>query len=156
MKQEHKKELTLSIATVLGQLKSLPSIQAGIEEDTALAGSLSDLVAVTKSIMQIDIDPKAEAHFNQLTPGETERLVKIIEEAAEVQKIACKTLVHGFESYSPLDPEKKTNRTKLAEEIGDATCWIELAIENGDIDQNVISEAADKKASVLKNYTHHQ
>lgn len=70
--------------------------------------------------------PLLPIHFNQLTPAEAERLAVLIEEAAEVQQIACKILRHGYQSWNPdlivnqrTDGSPKlTNREMLEKELG--------------------------------------
>lgn len=105
-------------------------------------------------------------HFNGLTPAEAERLAYLIEEAAEVQQIACKVLRHGYESRDPTKatpanpswgaPERNTsptNRDMLAAELRDMLGAVERMRVAGDIDKGLTSCGSPDKGA---RYMHHQ
>lgn len=48
---------------------------------------------------------------NNLSDAELERLAYLAEECGEVQQIIGKIIRHGYESYSPNDPEKQLTET---------------------------------------------
>ncbi len=96
-----------------------------------------------------------EASFNGLTPAEAERLALLIEEAAEVQQIATKILRHGFNSYHPDDPTRKTNRELLQAELTDLAAAQLLMLLSKDvqpIDPKDLIFTLSRKARFL----HHQ
>ncbi len=92
---------------------------------------------------------------NKLSKGEAERLAILIEEAAEVQKIACKILRHGYDSYHPKMPGTR-NREMLAEELGDLTASMVLIVEPADVDRFAVFSAAVRKIRSWRDYAHHQ
>lgn len=92
-------------------------------------------------------------HFNGLTPAEAERLAYLIEEAAEVQQIACKVLRHGYGSHNPDDPAKGDNRIQLTRELRDLAGAIERMRAANDLHVNPLSGADPKKGA---RYMHHQ
>lgn len=61
--------------------------------------------------------------MDALYPLETESdallLVRLTEEAAEVQKLCCKAQRFGLRSYHPADPEKTPNADLIGREITD-------------------------------------
>jgi len=61
-----------------------------------------------------------EAHFNELSPGQAERLAILLEECGEVVQICGKILRHGYESYHPKDYFETSNRELLRDEICDS------------------------------------
>lgn len=92
-------------------------------------------------------------NFNELTPAETERLVLVIEECAEVQQIISKILRHGYESYHPKD-SSKSNRQLLEKELGDLQHVIHRLM--ADVDENEVRHYETEKASKILPYLHHQ
>lgn len=92
-------------------------------------------------------------NYNQLTPGEAERLAMLAEECAEVIKAVGKILRHGYESKHP--QRDTTNRKELELECGDVLHRIKLLTASGDLDYDaVIAQLAHR--STVNNYTHHQ
>lgn len=67
-----------------------------------------------------------------ITPAEYERLALLIEEASEVQKAAAKIMRHGWESRWP-DARAKSNRDRLAIEVGHLQHALRLMLRAGDI-----------------------
>lgn len=53
-------------------------------------------------------------------------LQKLQEECAEVIKASAKYALFGAESKNPLDPDSKTNRQQLADEIVDVMATVEM------------------------------
>lgn len=92
-------------------------------------------------------------HFNQLTPAEAERLAYLIEEAAEVQQIACKILRHGYASANPDAMSKGCNRTQLFAELRDLSGGIARMVHAGDLPSDPTAGADPNKGA---RYMHHQ
>jgi NTP pyrophosphatase (non-canonical NTP hydrolase) len=90
-----------------------------------------------------------------MTPSERERLILLIEEAAEVQQIAAKILRHGYESYHPEDPDKKPNRNLLEMELGDLSFAIQLMINTGDVSNEAIHVSKYAKGKKIQKYLHY-
>jgi hypothetical protein len=99
----------------------------------------------------------SENHFNQLTPGEDERLALFIEECGEAIHAAAKILRHGFGSVDPTLPpeERTTNRSALAKEMGDIRASMEILFRT-DIDRSLVEWAMDDKLSTVSKWLHHQ
>lgn len=55
----------------------------------------------------------------ELTDEQKYALAKLAEEAAELAQIAVKTMLWGFDSYNPKEPEKGNNLDQLAAEFND-------------------------------------
>lgn len=83
------------------------------------------------------------------TSLETEALVILAEEAAEVQKAVAKILRFGFDSKYPSDGF--SNKEKLISEIGDFRAAVYLTEEWCDINTADVIEAEAKK---LRDYAH--
>jgi hypothetical protein len=92
-------------------------------------------------------------HFNGLTPAEAERLAYLIEEAAEVQQIACKILRHGYDSHNPDDASYRDNRMQLHYEVRDLVGAIERMVRAQDFISNPLVEGSPNKGA---KYMHHQ
>ncbi len=96
-------------------------------------------------------------HYNQLNPGEQERLAKLAEECAEVIQVIGKILCHG---YSSIYPESgPTNRMRLEEELGHLKAWEYLICKAGDISQKAINDSMIGKAKdveIRRLWVHHQ
>lgn len=93
-------------------------------------------------------------HFNNLDPGEAERLAILSEEMAEVLHIVGKILRHGLESCHPKDP-KTTNRMRLEDELGHVLFAMRL-LADLDIDWKMIERSCEEKAKSITPYLHHQ
>lgn len=93
--------------------------------------------------------------YHQLTPGELERLAILIEEASEVQQIACKVLRHGYESCHPLKEDFVTNRNYLEKEMGHLINAVNMIIKH-DVDGENVESSAQQKAATIGRYLHHQ
>jgi hypothetical protein len=91
-----------------------------------------------------------------LTPAETERLALLMEEMGEAQQMIGKILRHGYESYHPDDPEKTTNRSLLAREMGHVWAAMQLMIIPQDISGNIIEWSRAEKRETVKRWLHHQ
>lgn len=93
---------------------------------------------------------------SSLSPAEAERLECLAEEAAEVAKMCMKILRHGYLNYHPADPEKVTNKTLLANELGNLMYVKEQMHLSCDIaDQDVII-GEHLKESNWPIFTYHQ
>ena len=91
---------------------------------------------------------------NNLSPAQVERLSLIIEEAAEVQQVACKILRHGYASTHPRGGDN--NRALLENELGDLQATVAIAFAAGDIKPRAVIEAAESKMESVREYLHHQ
>lgn len=77
----------------------------------------------------------------------TERLIKLIQECAEVTHAATKALEHGLEGFHPETLE--TNRAALEREIGDLALAIENLVDCGNISNLAVRDAIEKKRPEL-------
>lgn len=96
------------------------------------------------------------AHFNQLTPAEAERLALLSEELGEAQQIIGKILRHGYQNYHPDDPEKTTNRTLLAQEMGHVWAATQMLVIPQDISGMILERSRGEKHEKVKKWMHHQ
>lgn len=95
-------------------------------------------------------------HFNELTPGEAERLALLLEEMGEAQQIIGKVLRHGYECYSPDDPARTTNRRLLEKELGDVLAAFDLIVTAQDIEASRVEAHRAQKHLKVRQYLHHQ
>lgn len=91
----------------------------------------------------------------KLTDAELERLTLVMEECAEVQQMIGKVIRHGWNSYSPFDPNKTTNRQLLERELGDLVCVSEFLGENLDVSTEEVIKASEDKRKRLRRYLHY-
>jgi hypothetical protein len=91
-----------------------------------------------------------------LTPAEAERLVHLVEECAEVQKIACKILRYGYKSYHPGLYMKTDNRRLLMDELADVMATLELMYANNDIEETIVRDIRDKIRKKESHMKHQQ
>lgn len=100
----------------------------------------------------------ADAHFNQLTPAQSERLDLLAEECAEVIQAIMKIKRHGFDSCSPVGHNMETNREALLRELVDV-CAV-MGMMHIDIPQLAEEDFADAAITKALNkklgYCHHQ
>jgi hypothetical protein len=101
------------------------------------------------------LDNKTKIFDNQLSHAEEERLVVLIEELSEAQKIACKILRHGYDSVNPLRRNDGTNRSQLHVELGDVQGTMQMMHDRGDIDLNTVDVHARRRRTKTR-YFHHQ
>lgn len=94
-------------------------------------------------------------HFNDLTPGEAERLAMLAEECAEVIQIVGKILRHGYDSYHPDDPST-SNRRLLAKELMDVRTVIRAMAANYDVNHGPTDFSLRDAWSQKCKFTHHQ
>ncbi len=97
----------------------------------------------------------SEIPFNDMTPAEVERLVLLSEECAEVQKIAAKSLRHGYESYNPDETMGPSNRSMLEIKVGDLLASLHLLALRNDIDIKWSRSLAALKLGYVNKYLHH-
>src|SRR5574343_1791543 len=95
-------------------------------------------------------------HFNQLSPAEAERLALLSEELGEAQQAIGKILRHGYESCSPFDWDKISNREALERELGDCLLALDLMTQAGDVDPKRINTRKEYKRKIVRRYLHHQ
>lgn len=89
-----------------------------------------------------------------LTPAQIERFAILSEELGEAQQVIGKILRHGLISRHP--KLETTNRTLLANEIGDVLYAIDLLVSAKDIYKPVIEASKAAKAVSIAQYLHHQ
>lgn len=94
--------------------------------------------------------------MNYLTKAQEERLHCLQEEAAEVIQAASKILRHGYDSTSPFDETKTSNRATLERELGDLMYWVETMSEQAEINLVNVDIAQESKAESCKPYLHYQ
>ena len=94
-------------------------------------------------------------HFNGLTPAEAERLALLLEELGETSQVIGKILRHGYESYSPLDPKRETNRQMLVRELGDVLAAVQLMRSACDVTKLGLDRAKEDKLTRVGKYLHH-
>lgn len=85
--------------------------------------------------------------------NEVEREIMLIaaEECAEVTQVISKCLRFGLESKHP--NEGANNRDRLAIELGDLMCMVDLMIEHSLIDPSAVYEASKLKRDKLKTWS---
>lgn len=96
-----------------------------------------------------------EKHFNRLTPAEAERIALLMEEASEVVHICAKVLRHGFESFSPHDESRTSNRALLEKELGDLNAARRIMEVNGDIKHVNVILGESRKLDRVGQFLHH-
>lgn len=95
-------------------------------------------------------------HFNQLNPGEAERLAVLSGECAEVIQAISKILRHGYMSKNPTVQEAPNNLEALEVECGHVLNAIKMLTGEGDIDEAVVKASAYDKAESIGQWLHHQ
>lgn len=88
--------------------------------------------------------------------ADRERLYLFAEECMEAAEMAMKVLRFGWEDRYPGDPEKRSNRARLEQEIGDVLVGIQLMLDAGDVDQTKLELAKQRKQRKLKTYLSRQ
>lgn len=91
--------------------------------------------------------------YNDLTPGEHERLTILCEELSEVQQVICKIFRHGYEEGHPSGNTR--NREDLEEELGHVMCAVAHMLHAGDVDAECIGDSTDEKSKRVTKYMHH-
>ena len=89
-----------------------------------------------------------------MTDYERELLVCLVEECAEIQKDACKAMRFGLDDRYP--DRAETNRMTMAQELGDLLCVLDLLVEAGTIDPNLIDAGMAAKRLKLAKYLKHR
>ena len=95
-----------------------------------------------------------EAHFNELTTAQAERLAILVEELGEAQQAVGKILRHGYESRWP-KPDGPSNRTLLEREMGDVMLALNFMTANGDLEARNIGDRTAQKAESVRQWLHH-
>lgn len=88
---------------------------------------------------------------NQKLQADCETLIVLQEECSEVSQLTAKCLRFGMESCHPDTGESNTDR--LADEIGDLLCAIDIAMERGLVDHERIYRAKVNKREKLKKWS---
>ena len=92
---------------------------------------------------------KYEPSGRPLSDYEREVMTIIAEEAAEVAQAACKILRFGIDHKPGRD---NNNVDDLSLEVGDLTYMLQLAKENGLLNQDKVRDGMDRKHERLKVY----
>lgn len=93
-------------------------------------------------------------HFNDLTPGQAERLALLLEELGEAQQAIGKILRHGYNSRHP--DGGPTNQESLEREMGDVLVALEMLYEGSDLSRISVLEQQSIKSLKIKKHLHHQ
>jgi NTP pyrophosphatase (non-canonical NTP hydrolase) len=93
--------------------------------------------------------------FNQLTPGEAERLAYLGEELGEAIQAIGKILRHGYESRDPTKQDSKTNREQLEIELRDVMTATTLLVARREVNQYVIMDV-DSKLLEIEKWLHYK
>lgn len=97
----------------------------------------------------------SDKHFNNLTPGEAERLAWLSEELGEAIQAIGKIQRHGYESVNPFIENSLTNREHLAKELGQVRLVIDILISYNEISQEEVREAYLAKLKTAQPFLHH-
>lgn len=97
----------------------------------------------------------SEQPFNELTPGQVERLALLAEELAEAVQVVGKILRHGLHSCHPNDLTHTDNLALLEIEMGHVHYAESLLTTEGYSTEAVAASFRDKRIKVIK-YLHHQ
>lgn len=97
-------------------------------------------------------------HFNELTPGQDERLALLAEECAEVIQVVAKIQRHGYLSHDPTSQAlyPSSNRDLLEREIGDVMAAIRILGDAMDITESHLHDRMKRKQLAVRKYLHHQ
>lgn len=93
-------------------------------------------------------------NFNDLTPGEIERLALLFEECGEVIQIVGKIIRHGYQSYHPKGGP--VNRELLLKEIGHVLAAFQIMQNAGDFAGASVEEFKEQKLKSIGQWLHHQ
>ena len=96
--------------------------------------------------------------YNQLTPGEEERLVMLIEDAGEVIRAASKVLRHGkvATDHVPAYPTRHYNSRDLAHRVGQFIGTADQMAKLGDVSGEIVQHSAERAWAAKQPYTHQQ
>ena len=96
--------------------------------------------------------------FSATTCAEAERLIKLMEECAEVIQICSKILRHGWDSRDPtVDPLVSVhNRRLLCDEVADVLAALEAIYRQGDIARELVNDLVPSRYRHALKYMHHQ
>lgn len=83
-----------------------------------------------------------------MTEQEKEIMIIAAEECGEVIQMVSKCLRFGLDST--LSTDVMRNSSRLAIEIGDLLCMVDLMVERGLIDNDIVYEASRAKREKLK------
>jgi NTP pyrophosphatase (non-canonical NTP hydrolase) len=95
-------------------------------------------------------------HFNELTPGEHERLAVLTEELGEALQAVGKILLHGYENWNPSITASPTNRENLCTELGHVLYAIHTLMATGDVSTPGIEFAERVKGMKVSQWLHHE
>lgn len=91
----------------------------------------------------------------ELSKAQLERLAILGEECGEVMQVIGKIIRHGYNSYSPYDENRVSNKALLENEIGDLYYAIQLLFEKGDVELGNLVRAQLEKGERIKKYLHY-
>lgn len=94
-------------------------------------------------------------HFNDLTPGEHERLSCALEEMGEAIQIIGKILRHGYNSHNPISDSRDSNRRMLTQELSHVKYSIDKLLSYEDISRVLFIEDYRRKEISIKKWLHH-
>ena len=92
-------------------------------------------------------------HYNDLSPGDTERLAILAEECGEVVQSIGKILRHGAEDVNPTG-SGGDNRAMLECEIGDLLCAVDMLFDCGFLDRQAIDFNCEMKHNSVARWFH--
>jgi NTP pyrophosphatase (non-canonical NTP hydrolase) len=87
--------------------------------------------------------------------AQIEILYLLMEECSEVIQAATKCLRHGEDSYNPHEAGGPHNRDALNKELGHVTLALQLALEQGLIDEASIERYRRAKRDMIARWLHH-
>jgi NTP pyrophosphatase (non-canonical NTP hydrolase) len=94
--------------------------------------------------------------MNDINEAQRERLIKLMEECAEVIHISAKILIYGYDEVNVKKPNGPTNKVRLEKEIGDVVFWTGMLALHNDINLAVSEKHSEKKIDKAMKYTQHQ
>ncbi len=101
-------------------------------------------------------DLARHAPFNGLSVAEAERLYLLAEELGEAVQAIGKILRHGYSSYHPYDPMRRSNRQALEKEMADIHAATALLRAARDLNGGNMEAEALKKIDKVRRDLHHQ
>jgi hypothetical protein len=108
---------------------------------------------VTRKRKSVKRNLPTRSRRGALSRGQSEQLIVLLEEAAEVIQVSAKILRFGLRSHSPLDPTRTRNNTLLQNEIGDFEGVVEnLKMAGFGITTQGIRKARDAKRRRMQHW----
>ncbi len=85
-----------------------------------------------------------------IDPRVQEAMDLLQEECSEIIQIISKIRRFGFDSYSPYDPERRTNRRLFNDEVGDFEVLKKFLMDRDILDEVSIEDRVNWKTGKLK------